>query len=142
MPKKKMPVSFDSWLGKVIDDETETHGGRRAIAAWIGVAEQSVNRRARGEVPYLAREVEIIASKVGVPTREIVDRALRGYGGMEKLVAEHGRMSAPSTTVDDELARKRAKKDGKFLGEDFDESQVRRAANVDKEHERDEPSPP
>lgn len=90
MAKKIQPVSFDSWLGKVLDDEAAPHGGRPAIAEWIGVSEQSVNRRARGEVAYLAREVEIVAARIGVPTAELVERALARYGGMEKLLAEYG----------------------------------------------------
>lgn len=96
-PRKKTLTTFDEWLGKIIDDESETHGGRPAIASWIDVSEQSVNRRARGEVAYLAREVEIIASHIGVPTAELVERALRRYGGTEKLIAEYG----PQGTVSD-----------------------------------------
>ena len=102
-PRKKTPTTFDGWLGKIIDDESETHGGRPAIASWIDVSEQSVNRRARGEVAYLAREVEIIASHIGVPTAELVERALRRYGGTEKLIAEYGPQDAVSdvaSTVD------------------------------------------
>lgn len=90
MAKKIQPVSFDSWLGKVIDDEAAPHGGRAAIAEWIGVSEQSVNRRARGEVPYLAREVELVAQHIDVPTAELVERALARFGGIEKLIAEYG----------------------------------------------------
>ena len=49
-PRKKTPVTFDQWLGHVIDNEARARGGRAAIAGWIGTSEQSVNRRARGEV--------------------------------------------------------------------------------------------
>lgn len=99
MPKKKkQPATFDGWLGKVIDDETATEG-RAAVAEWIGVSEQSVNRRARGEVPYLAREVEIIAGKIGVPTSELVAHALRRFGGIDKLLAEYGPKSEGSGNV-------------------------------------------
>ena len=100
--RKKNPTTFDGWLGKIIDDESETHGGRPAIASWIGVSEQSVNRRARGEVAYLAREVEIIALRLGVPMAEIVGRALTRYGGMEKLLAEYA-VSEPAPTVEDNV---------------------------------------
>lgn len=93
MAKKTQPASFDSWLGKVIDDETAPHGGRAAVARWIGVSEQSVNRRARGEVAYLAREVKIIAHKIDVPASELVDRALARFGGIAKLLAEYAPMS-------------------------------------------------
>lgn len=88
-PRKTTPTTFDGWLGKIIDDETSTHGGRPAVAAWIGVSEQSVNRRARGEVPYLAREVEIIGERAGFEVGEVVERALKKYGGMPKLLAEY-----------------------------------------------------
>lgn len=101
-PRKKNPVTFDEWLGKIVDDETSTHGGRPAVARWLGASEQSVNRRARGEVAYLAREVEIIASRVGVSTAEIVSRALRGYGGIEKLLAEYA-VSEAEPTVEDNV---------------------------------------
>lgn len=97
--KKNTPTTFDAWLGKVIDDEASTHGGRAAIAGWIGVSEQSVNRRSRGEVPYLAREVEIVAQKVGVPTAELVNLALRRYGGMDRLLSE----VAPTVTEEDNV---------------------------------------
>lgn len=102
--KKNTPTTFDAWLGKTIDDEADPYGGRSAIAEWIGVSEQSVNRRSRGEVPYLAREVEIVAGRLGVPTAEIVSQALRRFGGIEKLLAEYGPKSeAPSNvTAEDE----------------------------------------
>lgn len=102
--KKNIPTTFDGWLGKTIDDEAETHGGRSALAEWIGVSEQSVNRRSRGEVPYLAREVEIVCARMGVPTAVLVESALRRYGGMEKLLAEYGPASeaAANVTADDE----------------------------------------
>ena len=99
MPKKKkQPATFDGWLGKVIDDETETTG-RATVAEWIGVSEQSVNRRARGEVPYLAREVEIIAEKINIPTAELVGHALRRFGGIDKLLAEYGPKSEGESNV-------------------------------------------
>lgn len=140
-PRKKTPTTFDGWLGKIIDDESETHGGRPAIASWIDVSEQSVNRRARGEVAYLAREVEIIASHIGVPTAELVERALRRYGGPEKLIAEYGPQAGMSDAPDtvDELAKKREEKD---LGSDFDEDDYASAANHDVEHDQDEPEQP
>jgi len=101
-PRKKNPVTFDEWLGKTIDDETSTHGGRAAVARWIGASEQSVNRRARGEVAYLAREVEIIANRIDIPTAELVSRALRGFGGIEKLLREYA-MSEAEPTVEDNV---------------------------------------
>ena len=101
-PRKKTPTTFDGWLGKIIDDESAPHGGRPAIASWIGASDQSVNRRARGEVAYLAREVEIIALRLGVPMAEIVDRALTRYGGMGKLLAEYA-VSEPTPTVEDNV---------------------------------------
>lgn len=98
--KKNTPTTFDGWLGKGIDDEAETHGGRAALAKWIGVSEQSVNRRSRGEVPYLAREVEIVCARMGVDTAEIVGTALRRYGGLPKLLAEYGPTSdAPGSVT-------------------------------------------
>ena len=90
MPPRKNPTSFDGWLGRIIDNETETHGGRPQVAAWLGISEQSVNRRARGESPYLAREVEVIAAKLNVPAHEIVGTAIKKYGGISKLLAEFG----------------------------------------------------
>ena len=98
-PRKKTPVTFDQWLGHVIDNEARARGGRAAIAGWIGTSEQSVNRRARGEVPYLAREVEIIAERVGTPTATIVGEALRKYGGIGKLISEY-EVSEGADTVD------------------------------------------
>ena len=97
--KKNTPTTFDAWLGKVIDDEASTHGGRAAVARWIGVSEQSVNRRSRGEVPYLAREVEIVAEMTGVPTAELVGTALRRYGGIGRLLSE----VAPTVSGEDNV---------------------------------------
>lgn len=102
-PRKKNPVTFDEWLGKIIDDDTRTLGGRAAVASWIGVSEQSVNRRARGEVPYLAREVEIIAKRIPeTTTADLVQRALRMYGGIEKLLDEYA-VSEAEPTVEDNV---------------------------------------
>ena len=101
-PRKKNPVTFDEWLGKTIDDETSTHGGRAAVARWIGASEQSVNRRARGEVAYLAREVEIIANHIDIPTAELVSRALRSFGGIEKLLRAYA-VSEAEPTVEDTI---------------------------------------
>ena len=98
-PRKKTPVTFDQWLGHVIDNEARARGGRAAIAGWIGTSEQSVNRRARGEVPYLAREVEIIAERVGTPTATIVGEALRKYGGIGKLISEYEVSEGADSTV-------------------------------------------
>ena len=104
-PRKKNPVTFDEWLGRIIDDETSTSGGRAAVASWIGASEQSVNRRARGEVAYLAREVQIIAARAGFDVDEIVNRALAKYGagedGMAKLIAEYASDAPP--TVEDNI---------------------------------------
>ena len=100
-PRKKNPTTFDGWLGRIIDNETDTEGGRAMVARWIGVSEQSVNRRARGEVPYLAREVEIIAAHIPPSAAELVERALRSYGGMAKLLAEYETVVSDDTdTVD------------------------------------------
>lgn len=96
-----MPVKFDAWLGKIVDDETQTYGGRAAVAEWIGVSEQTMNRRARGEAPYLAREITIIAKRIEIPVAEIVTRALRGYGGMDKLIAEYQTKSEPPANIAD-----------------------------------------
>ena len=35
-PRKKTPVTFDQWLGHVIDNEARARGGRAAIGAWVG----------------------------------------------------------------------------------------------------------
>lgn len=101
-PRKKTPVTFDEWLGKTIDDETNARGGRAVVAQWIGASPQSVNRRARGEVPYLAREVEIIANRIDIPTAELVSRALRGFGGIGKLLREYA-VSEVEPTVEDNI---------------------------------------
>ncbi len=105
-PRKTTPTTFDGWLGKLIDDETSTLGGRPVVAGWIGVSEQSVNRRARGEVPYLAREVQIIAARAGFEVSDLVTRALTKYGGpngIEKLIAAYGpKVSEAPDTVNDE----------------------------------------
>ncbi len=101
MPKKKTPVTFDAWLGKIVDDETAAMGGRAAVASWIGASEQTVNRRGRGEAPYLAREITIVSEKTGVPAAELVQRALRGYGGIEKLIEEYAPKSEPVANIAD-----------------------------------------
>lgn len=89
MAKQKTPTTFDGWLGKIIDDEAKPHGGRLAVAEWIDASPQSVNRRARGEVSYTAREVQVVAHHIGVPVAELVERALARYGGIDKLLAEY-----------------------------------------------------
>lgn len=140
MPKQIKPVTFDAWLGKVIDDEARPHGGREAIASWIDVSEQSVNRRCQGKVPFLAREVELIAAHVHTDAAELVERALKKYGGIEKLIAEYA-VSEPVPTVDD-LQRKRSEKNAsENMGEQIDRLEPM-AANHDPEHEHDQPLEP
>lgn len=132
MPKKIDPKTFDAWLGKVIQDEADPKGGRPAIAMWIGASEQSVNRRSRGEVGYLAREVAIIAEKVGVPVAELVSRALKRYGGIDKLMTDYEVKSEPVANIADYR-----KPDLATVPEE-ELTRERYAAGRDKELEQDE----
>lgn len=135
MPKKKQPQTFDAWLGKVIDDEADARGGRVALAEWTGLSEQSINRRARGEVSYTVKELETIAARLGIPSGELVERALARFGGMEKLLAEHV-SEAPVS-----LEAHRTRRTPAEMTEEEMEG-LSNAANTDPDIDRDEPELP
>lgn len=136
MPKKKLPQTFDAWLGKVIDDEAVAHGGRATLATWLGVSEQTINRRARGEVSYTVKDVHTIAAHLGIPASEIVERALSRYGGLDKLLAESVSDLPPSL----EAHRAKKKTPAEMTEEELEG--LSNAANTDPEHEADEPELP
>lgn len=83
-------MTFDDWLGKVIDDAARPFGGRAKIAEWIGISPKTAERKGRGESPYLVREVEIIASHVNESASKLASDALSKYGGIAKLLREEG----------------------------------------------------
>ena len=72
-PRKKTPVTFDQWLGHVIDNEARARVGRAAIAGWIG------NRYTGDPAPV----VEEITRLVGDRTR-VRDETIGVWAGFNR----------------------------------------------------------
>lgn len=138
MPKPRpKPVTFDQWVGQYIEGAMKRRGMRQEdLAAATGIAKTLIGRIIRGTRPVTVLEFEVIAGVVNYPAGQLLADALEEYGGMDKLLAEHA-PSEVASTVDD-LAKKRESRTGEI---DVDEYEGRSAANVDPEHERDEPDP-
>lgn len=146
--KRKQPVTFDEWVGTVVDNHMNKRGLRQEdLAAQTGISLTLIGRSIRGTRPLTVTEFERIAGVVAAPDKletsaaTMLQEALDEYGGMEKLLAEHAPVSHPPHTVD-ELERKRAEKGPRFEGEEWDERSGASAANHDIEHEQPEPEAP
>lgn len=136
----KIISDFDICLGRVVKSKRVKAGlTRTTLYAATGIPEANIKRREEGRNEITTSELYRIAHAVGVMADELVEEALKDYGGMDKLLAEH--MSEASSTIPNDLQRKRADKEARFMGEGFDEEQGAIAANLDAENEEDEPSP-
>ncbi|MGW9268370.1 helix-turn-helix domain-containing protein [Microbacterium sp. NPDC055599] len=102
MPRPKKIISdFDVCLGKVVKSKRVKAGlTREALADAAGIADSNLKRREAGENEITVSELERISTAVEVPALEMVEEALKDYGGVEKLVAEFTRTSEPATNVD------------------------------------------
>ncbi|WP_298745338.1 helix-turn-helix transcriptional regulator [uncultured Microbacterium sp.] len=138
MPKKrKAPVTFDEWVGAIVENHMNTRGYRQEdLAEKSGMSLSLLGRSIRGTRPFTVTEFETVAGVLDVPAARILEDALAGFGGMRKLLAEQTAMSptpnnvSPMRGLDLEAMTPEAREE---LG---------RAAVYDAEHEEDEPHTP
>jgi len=149
MPKKrKEPVTFDQWVGTVVDNHMTKRGFRQEdLTEATGIALSLIGRSIRGTRSFTVKEFEMVAGAVAKPGNEntqaasMLQEALDEYGGMTKFLGEHAPVSDPSHSVSD-MERKRAEKEARLAEEGWDERSERSAANHDHENEQPEPEAP
>lgn len=154
MPAPKEPTTFDGHLGSLIADSARRKGGRQFIADLIGVSVKTVNRRALGDGSYTVKELQIIADALNMKPIELVERALRDYGGgtveegVSKLIASEGHhvVSDPPASFEEHKRNRHSAPAGKrpseMTEEELDAFEGEQAANRDPELGYDEPELP
>jgi hypothetical protein len=102
-PKRKPPVTFDEHLGAVIEGVAIPFGGREFLTGLTDWSSKTVDRRIRGQAPFLVSELEVVAHATGTPAHELVGTALRNYGGIEKLLQESVSDAERNVTPEDNV---------------------------------------
>lgn len=88
MSKKKEPKTYDEHLGRVIGALAEEQGKTQAqVAEAAGMTLTTYGRRERGEIPFLVSEVELIAHYLNESPGYILQRALKNFGGIHKMLS-------------------------------------------------------
>lgn len=96
MPAPKKPETFDEHVGSVVGGLAHAHGGRPFLVSLLDWSAQTVNRRISGSNGFTVKELQIVALELNSTSEEIVDQALRNYGGgskdegMRKLIEAEG----------------------------------------------------
>lgn len=98
----KIISEFDVRLGAVVKSKrVKASETRASMSVKTGIPEANLKRREQGDNEITVSELERIGRVVGVPPAEMVEEALKDYGGLEKLLAEHvARQPAPVTAED------------------------------------------
>lgn len=138
MPRKPKELSdFDACLGKVVRSKRVKAGlSREELSAVTGIPPSNLKRREAGVNEITASELKRIAAVVGVSAADMADEALKDYGGMDKLIAEHVGMSEAPVSLD---AHRKRRTPADMTEEEWEE--ISNAANTDPEIGRDEPDP-
>jgi transcriptional regulator with XRE-family HTH domain len=100
------------------------------LAKRSGIKEGTLRRMIAGESEISARDLSLLAAVLGTTPQEILDQALREYGGLEALVSE------VAVTTDD-LDAKRKEKARSLTIEEIETEDA--AATRDPELDADEP---
>ncbi|MTE24870.1 helix-turn-helix domain-containing protein [Microbacterium sp. ZXX196] len=136
-PPKKTS-EFDAKLGAVVRSKRIKRGISQAQAAEAsGVPLSNYQRREAGTNEITVSELKRIAAVVGVTAAEMADEALKDFGGIDKLIAEHVGMSATPPSLDEHRQQKAAE----MLVDEL-EGQPRKAATYDTDLEKPEPELP
>lgn len=137
-PKKTS--DFDVRLGNVIRAKrTKIRMSQTELAEASGIAMSNLQRRESGKIEITVSEIKRIAEALGVPAHELVDEALKDFGGMEKLIAEHVGMSEAPVSLE---AHREKKKSVADMTVDEIESMQTKAATHNVELDQDEPEAP
>lgn len=98
----KIISNFDVRLGAVVKSKrVKASETRASMSAKTGIPEANLKRREEGRNEITVSELERIGGVVGVPPAEMVEEALKDYGGLDKLLAEHvARQQAPVAPED------------------------------------------
>lgn len=102
-PKRRPPVTFDEYLGRVVEGAANSFGGRDMLYDVLPLSTKSVDRRIRGEVPFYVSEMEIIAAHTNTTSAVLVQTALSNFGGLEKLLAETVSEDSHNVTDEDKI---------------------------------------
>lgn len=136
-PKKTS--DFDVRLGNVIRAKrTKIRMSQNELADASGIAMSNLQRRENGKIEITVSEIKRIAEALGVPAHELVDEALKDFGGMDKLIAEHVGVSEAPVSLDAHRQRNRTPAD--MTEEEWEE--LDSAANTDPEIGLDQPEQP
>lgn len=137
-PPKKTS-EFDAKLGAVVRSKRIKRGLSQAQAAEAaGIPLSNYQRREAGTNEITVSEIKRIAEVVGVSAGEMAEEALKDFGGMAKLIAEHVGMSEAPVSLD----AHREKKNVADMSVDEIESMQKKAATHDDELDQDEPDAP
>lgn len=92
MPKKRKPAEmFDEHVGDVVENAmNDARKTQFELADAIGMPRSLLGRSVRGTRPFTVNEFERVAGFLQASAGELLEDALKRYGGMEKLLAEHG----------------------------------------------------
>ncbi|MEV4773835.1 helix-turn-helix domain-containing protein [Microbacterium sp. LWH12-1.2] len=99
----KIISEFDVRLGKVVRSKRAKAGlSRVELAELSGIAEANIKRREYGENAITVSELERLAAAMNESAGEMAEEALNDYGGMAKLLAEHGVSEGAYTLTQDD----------------------------------------
>lgn len=99
----KIISDFDVCLGRVVKSKrVKASHTRASLSLATGIPEANLKRREEGKNEITVSELERIADVVDVPALEIVEEALKDYGGLPKLIDEFTKTSDAAANVSTE----------------------------------------
>lgn len=99
----KIISDFDVCLGKVVKSKrVKANHTRASLSSAAGIPEANLKRREEGKNEITVSELERIAEVVNVTALEMVEEALKDYGGLQKLMDEFTATSDAAANVGDE----------------------------------------
>lgn len=102
--KQKTTLTFDDHMGRVVDSKRiKREMTVDELADMSAIGYTTLRRRLAG-AGFTVLELERIAVAVDTPASSMVEEALRDYGGMEKLLAEHVSDDAANVSAEDNVS--------------------------------------
>lgn len=136
MPKKIKPTTFEAHLGAVVASLIDLTGQtREEVADKIGVSRTTFTRHLRGESGgLLVNELIWFCNEYGGSPGEIIETALKNFGGIEKTLST---VSVAASTTND-IDTKRKQNEARTMTPEQIEM-TKHAATHDTEMDEDEP---